>query len=288
MLYGTAWKKGATAMLVTTALRAGFKGIDTACQPEHYREDLVGDGLRGYLATGEGDRHTLRESLFVQTKFTPPAGQHLGNCPYEPAGSIRGMVWESVSTSLSHLDMRYLDSVLLHSPLERHSDTLEAYGELEQFVARGKIRHIGISNVTLHELERLYDECSVKPAIVQNRFYPGNKWDVNVRRFCREKGMVWQSFWTLTGNPSLLGCGVVHRVAERVLGDNRRREEALYLLVLSLGRGWNNGGGVAVLNGTTREVRMKSDCDAARLVWVLTDDEVLEFSRLTGEDGCDY
>jgi len=65
------------------------------------------------------------------------------------------MVCASVSTSLSHLDTRYLDLVLLHSPLERHSDKLEAYGALEQFVASGKIRHIGISNVTLHELERL-------------------------------------------------------------------------------------------------------------------------------------
>jgi len=100
--------------------------------------------------------------------------------------------------------------------------------------------------------------------------------------------MVWHSFWTLTGNPDLLGCGVVRRVADRVLGDDRRREEALYLLVLSLGCGWDNGGGVAVLNGTSREAAMKSDCDAARLVCELTDDEVLEFSRLTGEDGCDY
>jgi len=145
------------------------------------------------------------------------------------------MVCASVSASLSHLDTRYLDSVLLHSPLERHSDKLEAYGTLEQFVARGKIRHIGISNVTLHELERLYDECSVKTAIVQNRFYPRNMWDVNVRRFCRENGMVWRSFWTLTGNPDLLGCGVIRQVADILLGGNRRHEEALYLLVLSLG-----------------------------------------------------
>lgn len=37
MLYGTAWKKDTTAGLVHTALKAGFRGIDTACQPKHYR-----------------------------------------------------------------------------------------------------------------------------------------------------------------------------------------------------------------------------------------------------------
>jgi hypothetical protein len=42
MLYGTAWKKDHTVDLVVQAVLAGFRGIDTACQPKHYREDLVG------------------------------------------------------------------------------------------------------------------------------------------------------------------------------------------------------------------------------------------------------
>lgn len=36
LFYGTAWKKGKTAELVELALRTGFRGIDTACQPKHY------------------------------------------------------------------------------------------------------------------------------------------------------------------------------------------------------------------------------------------------------------
>lgn len=42
IFYGTAWKKGKTAELVEKALRAGFRGIDTACQPKHYNEAGVG------------------------------------------------------------------------------------------------------------------------------------------------------------------------------------------------------------------------------------------------------
>jgi len=45
MIYGTAWKKEATSNLVYEAIKQGFKGVDTACQPRHYREDLVGLGL---------------------------------------------------------------------------------------------------------------------------------------------------------------------------------------------------------------------------------------------------
>lgn len=46
LLYGTAWKKDATADLVFLALKTGFRGIDTAAQPRHYREDLVGAAVK--------------------------------------------------------------------------------------------------------------------------------------------------------------------------------------------------------------------------------------------------
>ena len=37
LIYGTAWKKEATTGLVVKAILNGFRGIDTACQPKHYR-----------------------------------------------------------------------------------------------------------------------------------------------------------------------------------------------------------------------------------------------------------
>ena len=60
-LYGTAWKKERTADLVYQALSSGFKGIDTAAQPKHYREDLVGEGIRRALDVGK----VSRDDLFV-------------------------------------------------------------------------------------------------------------------------------------------------------------------------------------------------------------------------------
>lgn len=60
-LYGTAWKKDRTADLVYTAIKAGFLGIDTAAQPRHYQEHLVGDGIRRAIAEGL----VRREDLYV-------------------------------------------------------------------------------------------------------------------------------------------------------------------------------------------------------------------------------
>lgn len=64
-LYGTAWKQHRTADLVHAALRNGFRGIDTAAQPQHYDESAAGDGVR--RAIGEGI--VKREDLFVRTKL---------------------------------------------------------------------------------------------------------------------------------------------------------------------------------------------------------------------------
>lgn len=61
MLYGTAWKKDRTAELVLQALRAGFRAVDVAAQPKHYREDLVGDAIRTFLL----ETQAKREDLYV-------------------------------------------------------------------------------------------------------------------------------------------------------------------------------------------------------------------------------
>jgi diketogulonate reductase-like aldo/keto reductase len=65
-IYGTAWKKDETRRLVKEALVAGFRKVDTAAQPKHYQEDLVGDGLREAYAEGI----VRREDLIVRVKYT--------------------------------------------------------------------------------------------------------------------------------------------------------------------------------------------------------------------------
>ncbi len=83
-----------------------------------------------------------------------------------------------------------------------------------------------------------------------------------MRRFCRDNGIVFQSFWTLTGNPRLLKSGVVTEVARALEGRVERGEEksiALYGLVVGLG-------GVSVLNGTTNLGRMRGDLEGLEIL----------------------
>ena len=252
-LYGTAWKKEKTADLVYQALCSGFRGIDTAAQPKHYREDLVGEGIRRALS----EDRISRDDLFIQTKFTSINGQDPDKMPYNPAASVAEQVHTSIMSSLQNLrpsaensssESTYLDCLVLHSPLPTMAQTLEAWRAAETYVPH-KIRYLGISNVTLSILEQLYDSAGIKPAMVQNRFYRSTKFDVSIRTFCAERSIIYQSFWTLSANPKIVHGPEVDHVADIV---GLTPYEAMYCLVLGLEN-------VVVLNGTTNAKHMVDD-----------------------------
>eukprot|EP00193_Tetraselmis_chui_P006449 CAMPEP_0177766546 /NCGR_PEP_ID=MMETSP0491_2-20121128/8578_1 /TAXON_ID=63592 /ORGANISM="Tetraselmis chuii, Strain PLY429" /LENGTH=259 /DNA_ID=CAMNT_0019282959 /DNA_START=104 /DNA_END=880 /DNA_ORIENTATION=- len=126
-LYGTAWKKERTTELVMTAVLAGFRGVDTACQPKHYREDLVGTAIRRLR-----EEHSIaREALWLQTKYTPATGQDPANIPYDPDAPFHEQVSQSLARSLDNLNTSYIDSLVLHSPLRSRADTLAVWRQFE-------------------------------------------------------------------------------------------------------------------------------------------------------------
>ncbi|EEQ91840.2 aldo-keto reductase [Blastomyces dermatitidis ER-3] len=275
-VYGTAWKKDQTADLVYQALSAGFKGVDTAAQPKHYREDLVGEGLRRALAEGK----VKREDLYVQTKYTPIGGQDPHSVPYDPSSPIAAQIHSSVKSSLANLRSRedtssetdtYLDALVLHSPLPTINETLEAWAALEEYVPH-KIRNLGISNCDLRVLKAIHSSTKVKPAVVQNRFYPGSKFDVDLRQFCRQNSIVYQSFWTLTANPELVWSTEVGLLSQQA---RISPQAALYCLVLGLGD-------TVMLNGTKNEGRMLADLAAPKAVEEFSSKYPEQWDRILG------
>ena len=59
IMYGTAWKKQRTKDLVSLAIRSGFRAIDTANQPKHYSEILVGQAVNDAIQSGLLSRNDL-------------------------------------------------------------------------------------------------------------------------------------------------------------------------------------------------------------------------------------
>jgi diketogulonate reductase-like aldo/keto reductase len=244
IIYGTAWKKDRTADLVEKAILAGFRGIDTACQPKHYNEPLVGAALQRLK-----DHGIEREVLFLQTKFTPLSGQDPRQVPYDENSPIELQVAQSFETSIKNLQTEYVDSLVLHSPMAPHALLMKVWNAMENIQKTGGARQLGISNCYHTEVIRsLYADANVKPAVLQNRFYQETGYDANLRHWCTHHDVIYQSFWTLTANPHILASNTVRTIAQKY----KKTDAQIFFRYLS-------HSGIVPLTGTTSEQHMKED-----------------------------
>jgi diketogulonate reductase-like aldo/keto reductase len=209
-LYGTAWKEERTEELTRMAISAGFRGIDTANQRKHYVEAAVGAAV---VASG-----VARSEIFLQTKFTYARGQD-NRLPYDPAAKIADQVRQSCESSLEHLGTESIDSFLLHGPWSERgwsAQDREAWRTMEELRQEGRVRLLGVSNVSREQLAKLCEEASVPPTFVQNRCYARTGWDKDVRDLCRKGGIVYQGFSLLTANRRELEGPIMTAIARRL------------------------------------------------------------------------
>jgi diketogulonate reductase-like aldo/keto reductase len=246
-LYGTAWKEEETQRLAELALRQGFRGIDTANQRRHYDEAAVGRAVARVVGVG-----LAREDLFLQTKFTFRAGQD-HRVPYDPGAPIQTQVEQSFASSLKHLGVQVIDSYLLHGPTQRvglAAADWEAWRAMEDIHDSGRARLLGISNVSLEQLQRLCQKARVRPHFVQNRCYAARGWDRRVREFCSANRLVYQGFSLLTANREVMASHEMARIAQR---HGRTVSQVVFRFALDVG--------MLPLTGTTNAGHMSADLE---------------------------
>jgi diketogulonate reductase-like aldo/keto reductase len=124
----------------------------------------------------------------------------------------------------------------------------------------GRARLLGVSNVTLEQLQELCAGARVRPRFVQNRCYATQGWDRDVRAFCAASGLVYQGFSLLTANRGVLAHPEVARIAAR---HGRTAAQVVFRFALDVG--------MMALTGTTDPGHMREDL------------EVLNFCLGTGE-----
>jgi diketogulonate reductase-like aldo/keto reductase len=264
-MYGTAWKKEATSQLVQLAVAAGFRAIDTANQLIHYQEALVGEALQALERNG-----VERNSLFLQTKFTPVGGQD-HRTPYDASADLTTQVNQSFDSSLHHLHTDYVDSYVLHAPYSRRGlgkPDWEVWTAMEALYRSGKARMIGISNITAAQLSQLCEQAKYKPMVVQNRCFAVLGWDAEVREICRDNGILYQGFSLLTANREVLTAPEVQAIARR-LGAGVA--QVIFRFAMQVG--------MLPLTGTTSQQHMKEDLQAEQLQ--LSSEEVRRIETLT-------
>ena len=139
-----------TRAAVAAALDTGYRHIDTAAAYGNERE--VGEAIgRSGLDRGE---------VFVETKIW------ISDYGYDE--TLHGF-----ERSAAKLGVDQIDLLILHQPLPSAFDrTLDAYRALEQLLADGKVRAIGVSNFMVDHLTQLLDEAGVVPAVNQIEVHP--------------------------------------------------------------------------------------------------------------------
>ena len=266
-LYGTAWKEERTPALTELALRAGFRGIDTANQRRHYFEAGVGQGLAAAYSAGI----VTRADLFLQTKFTYARGQD-HRLPYDPAASLSVQVAQSMASSLEHLATEYIDSYVLHGPssgFDWTEDDAEVWEAMAKERHAGRTRLLGVSNVSLQHLEQMVATHSVAPAFVQNRCFARLGWDRDVRAFCRARGIVYQGFSLLTANLDVLHNPLIAGMAARA---NVTPSQIVFAFARAVG--------MLPLTGTSSPEHMKQDLESVGIA--LESDAVRAIESLAG------
>lgn len=213
ILYGTAWKEDDTKRLVIQALKAGFRGIDTANQRRHYCEEAVGDAIQQFLTISQ----ITRNDLFIQTKFTSVHGQDHRK-PYDEFDSLTNQVKQSFASSLDHLQTDYIDAYILHGPSLSQGiidADLEIWQAMEELVLNGKVKFLGISNVNIAQVEELYTKVSIKPSFIQNRCFATTLWDQEVREFSQKNQIIYQGFSLLTANQPYISNAHMRSIATK-------------------------------------------------------------------------
>ena len=142
---------------VADALRLGYRHIDTA--RAYYNEASVGRAVR--------DSKIPREDIYVTSKL-----------PAEAKEYDRALA--EFETTMREIGLDYLDLYLIHAPWpwneigkDCREENRQIWKAMEEFLASGRVKAIGVSNFAPEDLDSLLPACETKPMVNQIRWFIG-------------------------------------------------------------------------------------------------------------------
>ena len=180
---------GPTYDATLAALKAGYRHIDTAAA--YMNEQDVGRAVR--------DSGIDREEIWITSKLWPQ--------DYAAADAPAG-----IDRTLDNLGMDYVDLMLLHQP---YGPVDEAWAALEEAKAAGKIRSIGVSNMSVNIWNKWVPGFKTMPSVNQVELNPLFQ-QRELRAVLDPLGVVLECWYPLGhGNPELLGNATIKGLADK-------------------------------------------------------------------------
>lgn len=215
---------GSTYQAVKAALAAGYRHVDTAVA--YFNEAEVGQAVR--------DSGIPRDEIWVTSKLW------LQDFGFEPAQ-------RAIDVSLQKLGLDYLDLYLIHQP---YGDVPGAWRAMEAAQKAGKIRSIGVSNMTPKLWQQFVPEFTTIPAVNQVEFNPYFQ-QTELRQLLAPHDVKLEAWAPLgQGNQSLLNEPVIQQLAVKYGKDAGQ-------VILR----YENQLGIIVFPKSVHEARIKSNLD---------------------------
>lgn len=176
---------------VLKAIEAGYRSIDTAAV--YGNERGVGKAIK--------ECGVPREELFITTK--------VWNSDQGYESTLKAF-----DTSLEKLGLEYVDLYLIHWPMPQEDTYVETYKALEKLYADGRVKAIGVCNFDIDHLQRLLDECEVKPVVNQVECHP-HLVQKELKAFCKEHNIYVEAWSPLMQGGVVLENDVVQGIAAK-------------------------------------------------------------------------
>ena len=232
---------GSTYKAVRSALEVGYRHIDTAAA--YFNETEVGKAVR--------DSGIPREEIFITSKLW------LQDHGYAAAK-------KALETTLSNLDMDYVDLYLIHQP---YGDVPGTWRALEDAKSEGRIKSIGVSNMTPEIWNRFVPSFETMPTVNQvecNPYFQQRR----LREILDESNVKLEAWGPLgQGNKKLLSDPAITELAEKY-----SKSAGQIILRFEVQEG------IIVLPKSTNPERMKSNLEI--FDFVLTDAEMANLRAL--------
>lgn len=245
--FGTS-QLGDCGELVATALRLGYRHIDTAWK--YGSEKGVGAGIR---ASG-----VPRSEIFLVTKVSHE---------YLRAADFA----RSVDESLKNLQVDHVDLLHVHWPAVDKIPMAETMAALAKAKRQGLTRHIGVANFNIALLEEARRTCPEPLATLQAEYHPY----LDQRRvldYCREHGMIFTAYCPLARG-RLFGDPVLTAIS-------REKNRSVTQVVL---RWLVQQGNIAPIPRSSNPERIAQNLDVFN--FTLTADEMKRIHALARPDG---
>ncbi len=172
-----------------------------------------------FLDTADSYGPNVSEEIIAEALYPYPAGLVIGTKggltrPRRPAWTPDGRpahLRAALEGSLKRLRLERFDLYQLHAPDPR-VPFVDSVGALADAQHAGKIRHIGLSNVSVAQLEQA--ERIVDVVSVQNEYNLGERASDDVVDACARRGIAFLPWYPL-GAGSVLRSAKIKRVAAR-------------------------------------------------------------------------